>query len=40
MVSIFTSDEVYGKVKKIQDKVFKIKKMLKPKPKVEIPPKK
>jgi len=40
MVPIFTSDEVYGKVEKLQDKVFKISKMPKPKPKVEIPPKK
>jgi len=39
MVPIFTSDEVYGKVEKLQDKVFKISKMPKPKPKVEIPPK-
>lgn len=39
MVPIFTSDEVYGKIEKLQDKVFKISKMPKPKPKVEIPPK-
>lgn len=39
MVPIFTSDEVYGKVEKLQDKVLKISKMPKPKPKVEIPPK-
>lgn len=39
MVPIFTSDEVYGKVGKLQDKVLKISNIPRPKPKVEKPPK-
>lgn len=39
MVPIFTSDEVYGKVGKLQDKVLKISNIPKPKAKVEKPPK-
>lgn len=39
MVPIFTSDEVYGKVGKLQEKVLKISNIPRPKPKVEKPPK-